>query len=321
MEAVTKCGRTFSVVYVLILCLFLASATSGFCTPLDEELFMAVEQKDIDAVKNILTQGADVEARDATDKITPLMLSAVVGDMAITALLIKAEANVNATSLKDGWVPLMHAVFFKHPDIVELLLNNGANINATDNDDNTALMQAAYNGPLEIVQILLQHGANVGMKDTTGQDALSFAKLKGDPDIIRVIDAYMRYNSGKNTPITEKQRIIELQKALDRLGYSVGTADGKMGGKTEEAIKAFQKDSGLPVNGEASEELLVIISAHPAVANNTTQEQSTVSSPPKFSCRKKYCKDIPTCEEAYYLLNTCGYKTAIVHFEIMRTSA
>jgi len=308
MDAMLSCKRPFAVVCILTFCLFLATATSGFGTSLDEELFTAIEQKNIGAVKNILAKGADVEARDTTDTRTPLMLSAVVGDKAITALLIGVGADVNAISLKDGWVPLMHAVFFKHPDVVELLLETGANINAIDHDGNTALMQAAYNGTLEIVHILLRQGADVGMKDQHGQDALSFAKLKGNPDIIHLLEAYVHYRSGKNTPIMDRQRIIELQQALDGLGYPIGTIDGKMGGKTEEAIQAFQKDSGLLVNGEASEELLSVISAHPEVINKNTQEQSTRSSPEKFSCQKKYCKDIPTCEEAYYLLKTCGYK-------------
>ena len=32
------------------------------------------------------------------------------------------------------------------------------------------------------------------------------------------------------------------------------------------------------------------------------------SSTPKFSCAKKRCADMTSCKEAYYKLNTCGYK-------------
>lgn len=45
--------------------------------------------------------------------------------------------------------------------------------------------------------------------------------------------------------------VIELQKKLAQLGYTVGTADGKFGSKTEAAIKRFQKDHGLRVDGLA----------------------------------------------------------------------
>jgi hypothetical protein len=47
-------------------------------------------------------------------------------------------------------------------------------------------------------------------------------------------------------------QVVEMQKALLALGYSVGAktkADGKFGPATEAAVKAFQKDYGLPVTG------------------------------------------------------------------------
>ena len=45
--------------------------------------------------------------------------------------------------------------------------------------------------------------------------------------------------------------VIELQKKLAQLGYVIGTADGKFGSKTEAAIRRFQKERGLRVDGLA----------------------------------------------------------------------
>ncbi|TGE33967.1 spore cortex-lytic enzyme [Desulfosporosinus sp. Sb-LF] len=45
--------------------------------------------------------------------------------------------------------------------------------------------------------------------------------------------------------------VKELQTKLTQLGYGVGTADGKFGSKTEAAIRKFQKDHGLRVDGLA----------------------------------------------------------------------
>lgn len=39
------------------------------------------------------------------------------------------------------------------------------------------------------------------------------------------------------------------QSILNRIGYDAGTADGQMGPKTRNAIRAFQADRGIPVNG------------------------------------------------------------------------
>ncbi|HEY8911432.1 MAG TPA: spore cortex-lytic enzyme [Desulfosporosinus sp.] len=45
--------------------------------------------------------------------------------------------------------------------------------------------------------------------------------------------------------------VTELQKKMAQLGYGVGTIDGKFGSTTEAAIKRFQKDHGLRVDGLA----------------------------------------------------------------------
>ncbi|KJR45437.1 Spore cortex-lytic enzyme, lytic transglycosylase SleB [Desulfosporosinus sp. I2] len=45
--------------------------------------------------------------------------------------------------------------------------------------------------------------------------------------------------------------VTELQKKLAQLGYTIGTADGKFGSKTEAAVRRFQKEHGLRVDGLA----------------------------------------------------------------------
>lgn len=47
--------------------------------------------------------------------------------------------------------------------------------------------------------------------------------------------------------------VIKLQERLNELGYSVGTADGDFGGKTEKAIIQYQKDNGLEETGVLDE--------------------------------------------------------------------
>ena len=43
--------------------------------------------------------------------------------------------------------------------------------------------------------------------------------------------------------------VTQLQTALKNAGYDPGSVDGKMGKKTREAIKAFQKANGLAADG------------------------------------------------------------------------
>ncbi len=50
--------------------------------------------------------------------------------------------------------------------------------------------------------------------------------------------------------------IRKIQRSLAQLGYGSGPADGVLGGRTRSAIRAFQRNIGLPVDGRPSEELL-----------------------------------------------------------------
>lgn len=53
-----------------------------------------------------------------------------------------------------------------------------------------------------------------------------------------------------------KSTIKKVQKALNDLGYSCGKADGVAGKKTKEAVKQYQKDNGLTVDGKIGNEVI-----------------------------------------------------------------
>ena len=53
-----------------------------------------------------------------------------------------------------------------------------------------------------------------------------------------------------------KSQVGEIQSLLNSYGYNAGSADGVVGPKTVRAVRVFQRDAGLPVDGEISEVLL-----------------------------------------------------------------
>lgn len=57
-------------------------------------------------------------------------------------------------------------------------------------------------------------------------------------------------------PSSAADPVEEAQSLLTRLGFNVGTPDGKLGSRTVNAIRLFQLQSGLKVTGEVSPELL-----------------------------------------------------------------
>ena len=52
-----------------------------------------------------------------------------------------------------------------------------------------------------------------------------------------------------------KSAVARVQAGLQKLGYDPGSIDGVMGGKTETAIRAYQSDHGLLVDGRPTHEL------------------------------------------------------------------
>lgn len=58
------------------------------------------------------------------------------------------------------------------------------------------------------------------------------------------------YSSNSSYAQMDSSLVKKVQKALNKRGYSCGTPDGKMGNKTRNALKKFQKDNGLTVDGK-----------------------------------------------------------------------
>lgn len=56
--------------------------------------------------------------------------------------------------------------------------------------------------------------------------------------------------------LSEQEVVLWLQQVLAELGYDPGPIDGGLGAKTRDAIRRYESDSGLPVTGGISENLL-----------------------------------------------------------------
>lgn len=92
---------------------------------------------------------------------------------------------------------------------------------------------------------------------------------------------WVRYGE---TPTTDAQRPVaqaatrtmvgDAQRALNTLGYNVGKPDGVVGGKTRTAIKLFQRQNALTVDGLISAELVARLQAAAASHPRQSQEQS-----------------------------------------------
>jgi cytohesin len=115
----------------------------------------------IEAVKQHLAAGTDVDARDKQDK-TPLQHAAFHGHKEVVELLIDNGADVNATDKYGDTTLHWAAVLGRKNEIVELLILNGADVNAKDMDGETPLDWAIKYKRTEIASLLRKHGGKTG---------------------------------------------------------------------------------------------------------------------------------------------------------------
>jgi len=141
----------------------------------DLRLVEAAKKKDQRAVRSLLEQGVDVNARQ-TDGTTALMWAAHWDDLETADLLIRARANANAAN-DYGVTALSLACTNGSARMVAKLLQAGGNPNAAlPRTGETPLMRCAWTGNAEAVRALLARGADAKVKEKRrGQTALMWA--------------------------------------------------------------------------------------------------------------------------------------------------
>ena len=152
----------------------------------DLRLVEAAKRADIAAVRTLLKQGLNVNAR-AGDGATALHWAAYRDRADLVQLLLKSGASVNATN-DLGVAPVWVAATSRGTATVGALLAAGANPNLVPPTGETPLMIASRMGNIEAIKLLLAHGANVNAKEAArGQTALLWAISDRQPQAVRLL--------------------------------------------------------------------------------------------------------------------------------------
>ena len=121
-----------TVLWILLLSFMIFGVLSGALTTkpsnpkADRALLEIAKVGNIEAVKQVVANGADVNAKDTI-----------------------------------GYTPLHHAAFGGHKEVAELLIAKGADVNAKDKNGNMPLDAANDGNQPEIMDLLVKHGAIV----------------------------------------------------------------------------------------------------------------------------------------------------------------
>jgi len=182
----------------------------------DIDIHGAAAKGNIEAVKQHIAAGTDVNAKDAFG--TPLHYGARYGHRKIIEFLIQKGADVNAVAADPGMIqpgmhghgrtPLHHAAT---KEVAELLIAKGADVNTKDNVGDTpidladgeiaALLRkhggktgkelsiyiAAMSGNIEAVKQHLNDGAEVNAKNSDGRTPLHLAAEGGHGEIVELL--------------------------------------------------------------------------------------------------------------------------------------
>jgi hypothetical protein len=123
----------------------------------------------IEAVKQHLAAGTDVDAKDRRDgDKTPLMHAVYWGHKEIVELLVAKGADINMKDRQIGYTSLHWGIVGGQKDvegqkeIVELLIANGADLNAKAKRGRTPLDLAIQYKKPEIANLLRKHGGKTG---------------------------------------------------------------------------------------------------------------------------------------------------------------
>lgn len=121
-----------------------APATNTGPTAMDGPgpLHEAIGRGDLEAIKQLIAAGEDLNAREPYGQSTPLMSATTMGHVDIAIALIDAGADLDLTE-NNGSTALHMAALFCHTDIVKALLAAGANKDAANNYGATAHMSVA----------------------------------------------------------------------------------------------------------------------------------------------------------------------------------
>ena len=183
-------------------------------------LSWAVQCRDRDCAEQLLFRGSDPGIVDFSGR-NPLHYAVSSGDIAITQLLVSANADVNSketngvTALhmaatleegtpiielllfrgaspdsedNEGFRPLHRAVYNNNPGNSQLLLDRGANINAANKFGTTALMSGVFANAHQALRLLLHNKTlDCTTKNTNGRTVLDLVALHGDPETLRIL--------------------------------------------------------------------------------------------------------------------------------------
>jgi hypothetical protein len=106
--------------------------------------------------------------KSVTKPSIDIHVAVLTGNMDAVKQHIEAGTDINQKEAMSGSTPLMSAATFNKPEIAKVLINANADLSIKNNDGGTALHTAAFFGRIEIVQLLIDAKADKTVRNNFG---------------------------------------------------------------------------------------------------------------------------------------------------------
>ncbi len=151
---------------------------------INNQLFVAVKNGDLQWVRDCIIGRANVDVRD-NNNWTPLHYAAEKGYAELVNILLQNRVSINVENNGKA-TPLHFAARNGHIKVVEALLISRAMVNATTQNNNwTPLHFATKHNHIAIVKALIKHGAAYDARDSQGRAPV---QLINNPDITELLN-------------------------------------------------------------------------------------------------------------------------------------
>jgi ankyrin repeat protein len=155
-------------------------------------LMKAVDRNEIDAVRKLIAQGANVDELEPNGD-APLVMAAYLGHNEIVRLLLEAGADVKAVDPGMKATALHAAAYAGRTEAARLLVQHHIEIDKQGPVNGyTALHDAIWQNNVGVAQILIDAGANLNLKSHSGETPLDFAKSRHATQIVAMIEAKLK---------------------------------------------------------------------------------------------------------------------------------
>ena len=249
----------------------------------DISIFVAAARGNIEAIKQHLAAGTDVNAKGSFLLAggTPLYIAAGWGHKEVVELLINNGADVNAKD-ENGATPQDLAIQSKEFETADLLrkhggksgaefsiqaaiavgdieagkkhLAAGSDVNAKNSDDWTPLHLAADKGHKEIAELLIDKGADVNAKDEDSWTPLHLAASDGHKEVVELF-----IDKGADVNAKDEDSWTPLHSAVQSLGHREVTELLIAAGAD---VNAKSENGGAPLDITISAEISAILRKH-----------------------------------------------------------